>query len=142
MKKQQVYEEMEKTIGMVPVFFKTLPEPFLEMEWKLFKDFQLGQTVIPNKYKQLIGIALASSARCQYCTLFHTEAAKLNGATDQEIEEAVHLAKASTGWTTYLNGMQIDYNQFKREVKQITQHLRTQKGFVPTTKAGRDAVVS
>ncbi|MFG3405457.1 carboxymuconolactone decarboxylase family protein [Streptomyces sp. NPDC048142] len=35
---------------------------------------------------------MGSETKCRYCTLFHTEAAKLFGATDEEIQEAVHYA--------------------------------------------------
>jgi hypothetical protein len=41
--------------------------------------------------------------------------ARIIGATDAEIQEAVHFAKSSSGWSTYVNGMQIDYDQFKKK---------------------------
>jgi hypothetical protein len=37
--------------------------------------------------------------------LFHTEAAKLFRATDEEIQEAVHYAKTSLGRSACVNGM-------------------------------------
>ncbi|MEW1912128.1 hypothetical protein AB0442_27420 [Kitasatospora sp. NPDC085895] len=55
--------------------------------------------------------------------LFHTEAAKLFGATDEEIQEAVHYAKASLGWSAYINGVQEDY-QFAAELAQVADHVR------------------
>src|SRR5208337_4509245 len=108
-----IYKEMEDKFGLVPSFFKLIPDSSLEHEWELFKAVQLDDTAIPNKYKELIGVGLSSAIRCRYCSLFHTEMAKLNGATDQEIEEAVHYAKSSVGWSTYINGMQVDYDEFK-----------------------------
>jgi alkylhydroperoxidase/carboxymuconolactone decarboxylase family protein YurZ len=56
--------------------------------------------------------------------VYHTEVAKLYGATDAEIEDAVHYAKSSAGWSTYINGLQIDFNQFKEEVHQACEHVR------------------
>jgi len=41
-----------------------------------------------------------------------------------EIEEAVHYMKNSAGWSTYINGMQRDYDQFKKEVHQACEHVR------------------
>jgi hypothetical protein len=38
--------------------------------------------------------------------------------------DAVHYAKSSAGWSTYLNGMQMDFEQFKREVTQACEHVR------------------
>jgi predicted small metal-binding protein len=54
--------------------------------------------------------------------------AKLNGATDAEIEDAVHFAKSSAGWSAYLNGMQMDFEQFKSEVKRACDHVRSMQG--------------
>jgi AhpD family alkylhydroperoxidase len=123
----EVEREMRDTVGLVPSFFKSIPEEFLDFEWELFKRMELGQTLIPNKYKELIGVALHSETKCLYCTLFHTEAAKLFGATDEEIEEAVHYAKTSLGWSAYLNGTRQDYNQFSKELQQIGNFLSKQK---------------
>ncbi|HKC27302.1 MAG TPA: carboxymuconolactone decarboxylase family protein [Jatrophihabitans sp.] len=121
--RDEVEAEITQTLGLVPSFFTRIPDRFLDAEWSLFRDMELGETLIPNKYKELMGVALHSETKCRYCTLFHTEAAKLFGATDQEIEEAVHYAKTSLGWSAYLNGMQTDYDQFADELAKIGQHL-------------------
>jgi AhpD family alkylhydroperoxidase len=101
-----------------------VPDSTLEPEWELFKAIQLKDTVIPNKYKELIGVGISAAVRCRYCSLFHTEMARLNGATEAVIEEAVHYAKSSAGWSTYLNGMQVDYDQFKEEIRQACGYVR------------------
>jgi len=124
--RNEVEAEIRETLGLVPSFFKEIPEDILDYEWTLFKRFELEETVIPNKYKELMGIALHSETKCHYCTLFHTEAARLFGATDEEIQEAVHYAKASLGWSAYVNGMQVDFDQFKDELGQIGQYLSAQ----------------
>ncbi|MCF6524309.1 carboxymuconolactone decarboxylase family protein [Streptomyces sp. JJ36] len=120
----EIESEIKETLGLVPHFFTAIPDDLLEHEWALFKRLELGETLIPNKYKELMGIALHSETKCRYCTLFHTEAAKLFGATDEEIQEAVHYAKSSLGWSAYLNGMQEDYDEFARELGQIKDHLQ------------------
>ena len=58
---------------------------------------QVEETAIPNKYLELIGVAVAAIMRCKYCSYYHTEVAKLYGVTDAEIEDAVHFAKSSAG---------------------------------------------
>jgi AhpD family alkylhydroperoxidase len=122
----EVEQEMRETLGLVPSFFRGFPDQFIDQEWTLFKELGLGETLIPNKYKELIGVAVHSETKCRYCTLFHTEAAKLFGATEAEIQEAVHYAKYTVGWSVYLNGMQEDYDQFSSELQQIGQHLSQQ----------------
>ena len=75
-----------------------------------------------------MGLAISAVTKCRYCTLFHTEVAKLNGATDAEIEDAVHYAKSSVGWSTYLNGLQVDYDRFKEEVIRACDYVRSKMG--------------
>jgi predicted small metal-binding protein len=65
--------------------------------------------------------------KCRYCALYHTEAAKLNGATQSEIEDAVHFAKSAAGWSTYINGLQVDFDQFKEEIRRVSEYIRSKK---------------
>lgn len=125
MTREEVYREIEGTLGLVPRMFKAIPDSSLEMEWGLFKRVQLEEGPIPSKYGQLIGLGIAAATKCHYCVLFHTEVAKLYGATDAEIEDALHFAKSSAGWSTYINGLQIDFDEFKAEVRRIVEHVRS-----------------
>ena len=137
MNKQQVYNEINETFGIVPTFFKYIPENTLEQEWNLFKATQLEESVIPNKYKELIGLGIAAATKCRFCAYYHTEIAKLNGATDAEIEDAVHVAKATAGWSAYINGLQIDFEQFKSEMQQMVKYVReTMQQKQPITQRG------
>jgi AhpD family alkylhydroperoxidase len=126
MTRKEVYEEIEGMFGLVPSFFKEIPDSSLELEWKLFKRVQFDEGPIPNKYRELIGVAISAATKCRYCATYHTEVARLNGATDAEIEDAVHYAKSTAGWSAYLNGMQMDYDQFRDEVLQACDHVRSQ----------------
>ena len=123
-RKEEVYKEIESILGIVPSFFKLIPERSLESEWNLFKTIQLEESPIPNNYKELIGIAVSAVTKCKYCLFFHTEVAKLFGATEEEIEDAVHYAKASAGWSTYLNGMQVDYEKFTAELLESIEYIK------------------
>jgi AhpD family alkylhydroperoxidase len=125
MTREEVYREIEGTLGLVPSMFKAIPDSSLEMEWGLFKRLQLEEGPIPNKYRELIGLGIAAATRCRYCVLFHREVAKLDGASDAEIEDALHFAKSSAGWSTYINGLQIDFDEFKAEVRRIVEHVRS-----------------
>ena len=128
MNRQQIYGQIESMFGLVPSMFKQVPDSSLELEWQLFKRVQFDDGAIPNKYRELIGVAISAISKCQYCALYHTELARLNGATEAEIEDAVHYAKSSAGWSTYINGLQLDYDQFRDEVLQACEHVRsTQK---------------
>ncbi len=119
----EVEAEIKETLGLVPSFFGRIPDSLLDLEWETMKRLELGETLIPNKYKELIGVAVHSETKCRYCTIFHQEAAKLFGATDEEIQEAVHFAKFTVGWSVYLNGIREDYDQFADELTQIGGYL-------------------
>ena len=105
-------------------FIKALPDSSIAQEWELFKKVQIEETAIPNKYRELIGVGVAAVMRCKYCAYYHSEVAKLWGATDAEIEDAVHFAKSSAGWSTYINGLQINYDEFKSEIDRTCEHIR------------------
>lgn len=124
MTRDEVYRDIKDTLGTVPAWIGKIPDEYIEQEWDLLKRLQLGETHIPGKYKELIGIAVSAATRCDYCAFFHTEAAKLHGATDAEIEEAAHFAKLSSGWSTYVHGVQIDLNEFKRETREVMDYLK------------------
>lgn len=125
MSKETVFNEIEQMFGVVPAMFRAVPESTLELEWNLFKSVHLEEGSIPNKYRELIGVAISAISKCRYCVYFHTEMAKLNGATDDEIEDALHFTKSSAGWSTYINGLQLDYDEFTKEVDQVSEHVRS-----------------
>ena len=125
MNREQIYKEIEDMFGLVPSMFKSVPDSSLELEWKLFKRVQLEEGPIPSKYRELIGVAISAISKCRYCAVYHTELAKLNGASDAEIEDAVHYAKSSAGWSTYINGLQVDFETFKDEVNRACEHVRS-----------------
>jgi AhpD family alkylhydroperoxidase len=127
MARAEVERDIEQTLGLVPTFFKEVPDYLIDTEWDSFKKLVLSdETAIPNKYKELIGLGVSGATRCRYCAYFHTEAARLFGATDEEIAEASLIAKNTMGWSTWLNSMQFDYDEFRREFDQIADHVREQ----------------
>jgi len=114
------YKDIEATLGLVPGFFKAFPESGIAGAWAEFKTVQLNpETKLSAKHKELIGLAVAAQVPCAYCIYFHTAAAKANGATDEEIREAVAMAAISRHWSTVLNGMQTDLASFKRDTDMV-----------------------
>lgn len=119
------YKDIERTLGSVPSFLRSFPEGAIGPAWREMKTVQLGRdTRLPPRTKELIGLAVAAQVPCKYCSHFHTEAAKLSGASDREVKEAVALAALTRHWSTVLNGSQIDEDRFRREVDQIMSQAR------------------
>jgi AhpD family alkylhydroperoxidase len=108
-KRQETYKEVTEALGLVPQWMEQMPEGALQGFWGMARDFWLKETKLPNKYKELIGIAVSGATRCKYCVLFHTEAARLFGATDEEIAEASMMSGITMCGSTFVNAQQIDY---------------------------------
>jgi AhpD family alkylhydroperoxidase len=135
----RIREEIKQAFGKVPGWVDEMPSAALEGFWTTMRDFQLGETAIPNKYKELIGLAVAGATRCRYCALFHTEAARLFGATDEEIAEAAMMAAHTMSASTFVNAMQTDYDTFQREtldaVAWVKAHTPVSQGSKPSSHA-------
>ena len=117
--------EIQKTFGFVPDFFNSVAVQMLPSWWNGLTTFQLNPaTKLDGKTKELIGLAVAAQVPCEYCVYFHTEAARLNGATEEEIREAVGMAAITREGSTLLNGLQVDKAQFKKDVQRIVAGAR------------------
>ncbi|MCG6913049.1 carboxymuconolactone decarboxylase family protein [bacterium BMS3Abin03] len=101
---EKAQEEMKAMMGSVPVMFTKLPMSVRINAWELFKSINNPNTVIPSKYGELIGLAVAAQIPCEYCVTAHTTLAKLFGATDEEIQEAVTKGAETRFFSTILNG--------------------------------------
>lgn len=121
---EETLKDIERTFGIVPGFMKGLPADVLVTEWPLFKKYVLGETEIPGKYRELIGLAVAANIKCPYCQLFHRGAAKLHGATDEELSEVAFLASFTARWSAFIHAQHYDYDTFEKEIHQIGEHLK------------------
>ncbi len=120
---KQIEQEMIARFGFAPDFYQALPESALADEWAVQRDFELAETVIPNKYKELIGLAVAAHIKCRYCIYFHSEAAKAFGASDEELKEAAFMGGMTAQFSNTLTGMQVELDHFKREVDRAIEHM-------------------
>ena len=105
-------KDVQQTFGLVPTFIKRVPDKMQAPLWLMMKNFQLNPaTALPNKYKELIGLGVAAQIPCKYCMYFHREAARLNGATQAEIDEAVTVAGDTRA-------------KFKKEIDAVVKNLQ------------------
>jgi len=112
---EKAQAEMKAMFGDVPVMFTKLPMHVRVSAWEWFKAMSNPDAAIPPKYGELIGLAVASQIPCHYCVYAHTTMAKMLGATDEEIEEAVSKGAEVRYWSTVLNGNQVEFESFKKE---------------------------
>ena len=103
-----------------PMFYKnTYPEhalkPRLEAEAVLIGD----GAKLDAKTRELIALGVAAQIPCAYCVYVHGKNARVEGATEAEIREAVATAAHVRHWSTVLNGMGYDFEAFKAEVDKM-----------------------
>jgi AhpD family alkylhydroperoxidase len=114
--------DISGTLGMTPEFLKRFPDAGRAGAWRTMKELQMNPaTALPGKYKELVGLAVASQVPCKFCIIAHTEFARLNGATDAEINEAVAMAAFTRHMSTLLNGVQADEGQFRKDVDKLVR---------------------
>ena len=127
--------DIGKTLGFVPQFFLKFPEGMLPGTWEEMKTLQMNpNTALPGRTKELIGLAVAAQIPCRYCIVGHTEFARLNGASETEIGEAVGMAAITRHWSTFLNGIQTDETKFRAEIAKIVAHVKASGGKAPAGK--------
>ena len=66
--------------------------PEIHDAFTAFSERVFADGALPSKAKQLIAVAVAHVTQCPYCIRGHTKAALRQGATEQEIMEAVWVA--------------------------------------------------
>ena len=66
--------------------------PEIDAAFRQFSAAVFQDGALPRKTKQLIAVAVAHVTQCPYCIQGHTKAAAREGATAEEIMEAVWVA--------------------------------------------------
>jgi AhpD family alkylhydroperoxidase len=66
--------------------------PDAEAAFRVFSEAVFKDGALPRKTKQLIAVSVAHVTQCPYCIQGHTKAATREGATPQEIMEAIWVA--------------------------------------------------
>jgi AhpD family alkylhydroperoxidase len=120
---QETVTDIEKEFGSFPGFLRGVPQDVLMHMWPIMKRYILGESKIPPKYREMIGLAVAATLKCPYCEIFHKGAAQMNGATDEELAEVAALAGQTTFWSNVLHAQHYDINTFMKEFQAIGEHL-------------------
>jgi AhpD family alkylhydroperoxidase len=117
--------DIKKTFGFVPGFLKQTPDLVLPGAWQEMKSLMLSpDTALSGKQKELVGLAVSAQIPCRYCIYAHTKFAKLNGASDAEIGEAVAMGALTRKWSTVINGLPYDEAKFKDEIKMLVSNVQ------------------
>jgi len=75
--------------------------PDAEAAFRQFSQTVFQEGALPRKVKQLIAVAVAHVTQCPYCIEGHTKAATREGATAEEIMEAIWVAAGMRAGAAY-----------------------------------------
>ena len=70
-----------------------------------FSEAVFAEGALPSKVKHIIAVAAAHITQCPYCIKGHTRAALLNGASRQELMEAIWLAAEMRAGATFAHSL-------------------------------------
>lgn len=60
-------------------------------------DLAYSGQIIPKKYKELMGLSISIISKCEECILYHVQGCLKEGATKEEIIEAVKISVIGGG---------------------------------------------
>ena len=103
-------EDLAK-FGTISEFQKDLADSFFSYYGKVFDDGALNKRV-----KSLIALGVAHAIQCPYCIDAYTQESLQQGADEEQMMEAVHVAGAIRGGATLVHGVQM-----MKKTKSITQ---------------------
>jgi AhpD family alkylhydroperoxidase len=116
-------QDIKNAFGFVPEFVTKMPAQALPGAWREMRDVELAPSALPDKYKSLTGLAVSSQIPCRYCVIADTEFAKLGGATDAEIAEAVTLGGLTRHWAALMTGLGVDDATYKKDMEKIARGI-------------------
>ena len=112
-----VNAEITAMFGGVPTFMNDMADAAVVGIWKQTKSLYFTDaTALDSKTKALISLAVGAQIPCQYCVWMDTNSARMAGATDQEIAEAVAIAGHTRNMSTIFYGLQTDFDVMKAEL--------------------------
>jgi AhpD family alkylhydroperoxidase len=110
------YEDIGETYGAIPGFFRLFPRDDVADAWDAFVTLQLNPSIAMDpKMRELIGVAVATQGPCRSCVYFHAAAALANGASQEEIREAVGVGAATRRLNAAFSYAGADFDTFKHE---------------------------
>lgn len=120
---KRVYAQMEQDIGFVPNFIKTLAHSgnFLESVAALYRDL-MGETGLSERLRQLTILKTCQLNKCKYMVGLHTELAKKEGWTAEQIQTMSGDYDSSD-----------DFNYYEKEVLRLAELISVEPDEIQDT---------
>lgn len=109
-KAKQVYEDIQKSFGMIPNFFKAqaaVDPNWLELNWQREKQIMIAESALDRKTKELIALVVSIVNGCEYCSLAHESMALMLGASQDEINDAKKVIELFSSFNAIADSLHI-----------------------------------
>jgi AhpD family alkylhydroperoxidase len=116
---EEIYNDIKQTrnTSYIGNFWKYLAfDPtLLKNVWTDIKNIMVKESIIPNKTKEMIYMAVSITNNCSYCTHSHTAAAKKLGMTSEEHSEFLSVIALAAKTNQLVNSMQVPVDEIFNE---------------------------
>ena len=116
---ENIYKDIKQTrnTSYIGNFWKYLAfDPnLLKNVWTDIKNIMVKESIIPNKTKEMIYMAVSITNNCSYCTHSHTAAAKKLGMTSEEHSEFLNIIALAAKTNQLVNGIQVPVDEIFNE---------------------------
>ena len=109
-KAKQIYDDIQKSFGMVPNFFKaqaSVDPDWLELNWQREKKIMIDEGALDRKTKEIIALAVSLVNGCEYCSLAHESVALMTGASQHEINEAKKVVELFCSFNSIADSLRV-----------------------------------
>lgn len=90
------YEDIAETYGHVPDLFRLFHRDDVADVWQSFRILHLNPYLETEaRTRELISVAVATQGPCRPCVYFHAASAFANGASPEQIREAIGIGAAT-----------------------------------------------
>jgi AhpD family alkylhydroperoxidase len=114
------YWENQKWLGLVPRPLTITDRAGIAGAWADVKSVQSDpDSALDGRSKELIGLAVAAAIACGQCVQLHKSLAVAYGATDAELREALAMATVTRHWSSVLDGVAVDSEDFRQGLKKM-----------------------
>ncbi|QES88445.1 carboxymuconolactone decarboxylase family protein [Rhizosphaericola mali] len=97
---QHLFDNLKKMVGFVPNLYATFANS--DNALANYLTLQSGKTSLSGKEKEIVNLVVSQYNQCVYCLSAHTQIAKMQGFTDEQI---IEIRKADITFDTKFNAL-------------------------------------
>ena len=128
MTREDIYNDINETLGAIPGFISKLDDDHIGPIWEKTKKTFLSDMSCGMQVNALAALSAAYALECEYWIEFHSQTARLAGATEENIQDIKEISDFVATWSKFLKGINYDLNKFKEESTEAHQFIANKMG--------------